>query len=135
LVRSGAVLPLLPPRVDTLADYGNRVQGLATLAESRRRLRLLAFPHGRTTSHFNRAERLRSSEGRGEWTLQINADLRRTYRLDASLATLRQPFTPCAVEVDGSKLAPSRWSYGRSGRVLRASFHGRDPVFKAIGCG
>ena len=134
LVRSGAVLPLLPPRVDTLASYGNRVRGLATLADSRRRLRLLAFPRGSTTSRFNRAERLRSIEGRKEWTLEIDAGLRRTYRLEASLATLRHPFRPCTVEVDGSELTPGRWSYDRRSRVLRATFHGRDPVLSAVGC-
>src|SRR4029077_9379931 len=41
-VRAGAVLPMLPPDVDTLADYGAGAPGLVRLADRQRSLHLLA---------------------------------------------------------------------------------------------
>ncbi len=135
LARAGAILPLLPPRVDTLADdYGKGVRGLDTLSESSRKLRLLAFPRGDSTARFNEGEKLRSTEARGAWRLAVDGDVRRTYRLHASLETLRDPFVPCAVERDGHELAAKQWSYDRQDGVLKVRFGGRDVTMTALRC-
>jgi alpha-glucosidase (family GH31 glycosyl hydrolase) len=135
LARAGAILPLLPPRVDTLADdYGKGVRGLDTLAESRKRMRLLAFPRGDSRARFNEGEKLRSTEFAGEWRLAINGTRKRTYNLQASLESMRHPFLPCAVERDGRRLAAKRWSYDRRDGLLEARFRGRDPVLTVTAC-
>jgi alpha-glucosidase (family GH31 glycosyl hydrolase) len=135
LVRAGAVLPLLPPEVDTLAGYGSAEKHLVSLGERRDRLRLLAFPRGRSGSRFYAGERLRSLETRDGWRLEIGGDRRRAYRLDASLETLRHPFSPCRVEVNGRALGRHRWSFDRQSGVLTARFSGRAPALRALGRG
>ena len=46
----------------------------------------------------------------------------RRYSLQASLATLRRPFIPCAVSVNGDRLPRSEWSFSRKTKVLRVTF-------------
>ncbi len=132
--RAGAVLPLLPPKVDTLAQYGRGVKGLDTLEESRGELELLAFPRGDTKAAFYAGEKLRSRESNGGWRLAIDGDRNRSYRLQASLASLRDPLRPCEVQVDGRRLAGGRWEYDRSSQALTVEFSGRDPVLDAVPC-
>jgi hypothetical protein len=124
MVRAGAVLALLPAKVDTLASYGRDSRDIETLAENRRRLRLLAFPRGRSGSNFLDGERLRSRETASGWRLTIRGKLRRSIRLEATMRTLRRPFRPCALELDGRELAPARWSFDRGRGVLRARLGG-----------
>ena len=119
LVRAGAVLPLLPPEVDTLADYGGG-SGVVRLRDRRSRLDLIALPRGRSASPMFERERLSSIEGTRSWRLKIAGRTRRTYRLQASLLTLRRPFRPCSVRVGSRRLPRSAWSY-RNG-VLKATF-------------
>ncbi len=45
---------------------------------------------------------------------------RRTWDLQASLGTLRHPFTPCSVRLDGRRLSHRSWSYDADTGVLRA---------------
>lgn len=137
MVRAGAVLALLPPGVDTLAEYGRADPEIETLGESRRRLRLLAFPRGRSASTFNDGERLRSRETRAGWRLQIRGEIRRRYRIEATLRSLRKPFAPCALSIDGRELAPGKWSFDRRTGVLRARLAGRriDLLVAGDGCG
>jgi alpha-glucosidase (family GH31 glycosyl hydrolase) len=135
LVRAGAVLPLLPRDVDTLADYGAGAPGLVRAADRRGRMELLAFPRGSTSARFNEDERLRSVEARDRWTLRFRTRRARTYRLQASLATLRRPFRPCRVVVDGRVLARARWRYDRSTRVLRVDARvGAGGSMRVVGC-
>jgi alpha-glucosidase (family GH31 glycosyl hydrolase) len=134
LVRAGATIALLPPRVDTLAAYGDGVRGLDALAESRRRMRLVAFPRARSLSRFGEGERLRSRETAGGWTLEVDGKRRRTYRMQASLAALRRPFEPCELAVDGRQLDRGRWRYDVRTRVLTAGFRGRAPVLAVSPC-
>jgi sulfoquinovosidase len=131
LVRAGSVLPLLPPDVETLADYGT---GLVRLADRRNRMELLAFPRGTRTSRFNEEERLHSAEGRRGWTLRVRGARTRTYRLQASLATLRRPFVPCAVRLDGRALPAGAWSYDRQTRRLRVAFRAREATVRVAAC-
>ena len=55
LVRAGAVLPLLPADVDTLAPYAGA--GVVRLADRRDRMQLLAFPRGRSRVAHGRSRR------------------------------------------------------------------------------
>ena len=135
LVRAGAVLPLLPPSVDTLAPYAKRDPGLVSLADKRRSLRLLAFPRGRTRAALYDGERLRSAETARGWELVVRGDVRRSYRLEASFRALEDRFVPCRVRVGKRELAPSKWSFDRDAAVLRAAFSGRRVALRATRCG
>jgi alpha-glucosidase (family GH31 glycosyl hydrolase) len=133
-VRAGTVLPLLPPDVDTLADYGDPALGLVSLGERQDRAVLLAFPRGTSEGRmFSARERLRSREGAGWWELVIGGRRRRDYELQVSLRTLAEPFTPCAVEWNGRPLPA--WSYDEDTGVLRAELAGRRGRLLVCGCG
>jgi len=126
-VRAGAVLPLLPADVDTLADYGAGIPGLVRLADRRDRLVLLAFPRGDTTATlFERRERVRSRETRAGWELAIRGARRRTWEITATLATLERPITPCEIRWGARPLAASAWSWDDDTQVLRAAVTGRQ---------
>jgi hypothetical protein len=123
-VRAGALLPLLPPDVDTLTEYGDE-PGLVHLSDRRRRLRVLAWPRGRSRAAIGVGERVRSRESARGWTFVVRGRLRRRYSIEASLATLRRPFRPCAVRLRGRRLPRSAWTYGRRSGVLRVTFRAR----------
>jgi alpha-glucosidase (family GH31 glycosyl hydrolase) len=124
-VRSGTVLPLLPSDVDTLADYGAGAPGVVRLADRLDRLELVAFPRGTSSARAFRGERYRSIEGDGSWELELKARRARTWTLQASLATLEQPFTPCAVAFADTELPAGDWSFDAASGVLRATFAGQ----------
>ena len=120
LVRAGAVLPLLPAEVDTLAPHG---RGRAVrLSERRKELTLLAFPRGRWRGRFGERGRLRSGEGRHGWTMELADRKPRSFTLRAALGSLRRPFRPVQVTVDGRVLRRSRWRYRPRTRVLSVRF-------------
>jgi alpha-glucosidase (family GH31 glycosyl hydrolase) len=126
MVRAGALLPLLPADVDTLANRyaGERasrgVAGeLTSLRDRKKQLELLTLPRGRSASRFFGRERLLSRELRGGWRLVIEGKLRRDYSIEASLATLRDPFEPECVTVEGEPLSKEHWSYSTNSRLLR----------------
>ena len=133
LVRVGAVIPMLAPDVDTLADYGH-APGLVHLSDRRDRMRLLAFPRGRSAAGFNESERLVSRERRRRWSLRVQGAIRRQYRLQASMATLKRPFRPCTVKIKGRRLGARSWSYDRKSRVLTARFKTRRGRLVVRGC-
>jgi alpha-glucosidase (family GH31 glycosyl hydrolase) len=119
LVRAGAVIPLLPADVDTLAPY--RGPGVVRLADRLDRVQLLAFPRGRSSAGMGaRPELLSSLEGDHAWRLTIRGKRARRYSLQASLAALRRPFVPRSLTIDGRPA--HAWSYDRRTRVLRATF-------------
>ena len=130
LARAGTLLPLLPPGVDTLADY--RGEGVTRLADRRGRLRLLAFPRGRSRATFLDGERLRSRERRGRWELRIRGARTRRYAVQASLATLRRPLQPCAVRANGRRVR--RWRFDRATQVLRFGVRARRARVVIRGC-
>jgi alpha-glucosidase (family GH31 glycosyl hydrolase) len=120
LVRAGAVLPMLPAEVDTLAPYdGPR---LVRLRDRAGRLTLLAFPRGRWSGRFGERGRLRAVEGQGSWSLAINAARGAKYTLRASLGSLRRPFRPRTVRLDGAPLPRRRWRFDSRSRVLTVAF-------------
>jgi alpha-glucosidase (family GH31 glycosyl hydrolase) len=133
-VRAGAVLALLPADVETLSEHGSDA-GIVHLRDRRDRMTLLAFPRGTTASEMNRRERLRSRERRGSWTLRIDGARRRTYSLQASLATLRRPLRPCRVTLDGRPLRRRAWRWDATRRVLRVRFATRRGALRVEGCG
>jgi alpha-glucosidase (family GH31 glycosyl hydrolase) len=118
MVRAGALLPLLPANVDTLANRYDTAN-LTSLRERKRTLEVLAFPRGRSGARVYENERLVSREEKGKWRLRIRGKVRRRWTIDASLATLRDPFHPRCVEVDGKPLSKKRWSYSERKRRLR----------------
>jgi alpha-glucosidase (family GH31 glycosyl hydrolase) len=123
LVRAGAVIPLLPAEVDTLAPY--RGPGVVRLADRRGRIDLLASPRGDSTAAMGvRPERIGSLERGGTWRLTVRGKRARLYSLQASLATLRRPFAPSSLTIAGRPLRD--WSYDRRTRVLRARFRLRS---------
>ncbi|MEO6495840.1 MAG: TIM-barrel domain-containing protein, partial [Solirubrobacteraceae bacterium] len=109
--RAGALVALLEPDVDTLAPYGT---GVVHATDRAGRMRILAFPRGRSAGRFNAGERLAGVESSRGWTLRVSGERVRTYRLQAAFATLRRPFRPCAVR--GARA----WSF--RGGVLRVTF-------------
>ena len=126
LVRAGTVLPLLPPDVDTLADYGAGTPGLVRFADRLDQLELIAFPRGASSARAFRRERYRSLEGTRRWELVFQGTRLRTWRLQASLATLEHPFVPCAVEFDQQPLPASAWSFDSATSVLLATWRGQN---------
>jgi alpha-glucosidase (family GH31 glycosyl hydrolase) len=116
MVRAGALLPLLPAGVDTLAGYGRDAPGVTHLRDRRDRLRLLAFPRGRSGARLYVRGRLTSKAAKGAWHLLIDSPRELRLEVDASLATLRNPFIPDRVEVDGHPI--HSWSYDRRGRSI-----------------
>jgi alpha-glucosidase (family GH31 glycosyl hydrolase) len=122
-VRAGAVLPLLPPDVDTLASYGAGTTGLVRLADRRDRHRLLAFPRGSSEAQLAHG-RIRSREDSGDaWRLEIAAPNGR-WSVAASFATLERPFTPCTAEWNGKPLPARHWSFDGQAAVFRTSVSG-----------
>jgi alpha-glucosidase (family GH31 glycosyl hydrolase) len=111
MVRAGAVLPLLPADVDTLASYG---PGRDAVPFSRRRgrLDLIAFPRGRWRGTFFRGEKLRSIVRGKRWDLVIRGKRTRRYVVQAAL-----PFETCS---------------GR--RIVRRSVRLRSGRIRVKGC-
>ena len=132
-VRAGALLPMLPADVDTLAGYG-RGRGLVHLRDRRRRMTLLAFPRGKSARPVGDGENVVSRERRRGWVLAVRGKVRRRYSLQASMATLRRPFAPCAVSFKGRRLNRSAWSWSRRAKVLRVRFRARRGVLVAHRC-
>ena len=122
LARAGALIPMLPPDVDTLASYGADRAGLVRLADRAKRLDLLAFPRGSSRARVYRRESVSSRERFAGWELTVRGARRRTYRLQASFATLLRRFVPCGVTVSGRRLPRRAWKYNRRTRVLTARF-------------
>jgi hypothetical protein len=62
--------------------------------------------------------RARSVETRGRWKLTLRNPRRTRLTVEASLATLRKPFAPWRVLIDGRPASRKRWRYDRRTRVL-----------------
>jgi alpha-glucosidase len=90
MMRAGAVVPLLPADVDTLARYGPGPDAVP-FKKRRGRLDLIAFPRGRWHGTFFHGEKLRSVVHPHHWDLMIRGKRTRRYRLQAVL-----PFKTCA---------------------------------------
>jgi hypothetical protein len=78
--------------------------------------------------------RLRSRELSGRWEISIEDRVTRSYRLQASLATLRRPLRPCRVSFAGRRLPRSAWSFSPATAVLVARFRGRAGTLVADRC-
>lgn len=120
MARAGTLLPMLPADVETLAPYA--AADHVGLDDSRGELHLIALPRGRSAAGFGTRGKLSSRERRGSWSLRVDPGNSRATKLDleASMRTLRRPFKPAQVELDGRRLARSAWSYGSRSGVLEA---------------
>jgi len=132
-VRAGAVVPMLAPRVDTLADEGAGLEGLHRLGDPAGSVRrLIAFPRGRSRGAMDAGGTIRSVERRRRarpgkaaaraWKLDLTHPSASLYRLRASLATLKRPFAPCALRVNGERLPKGMWRYNAEAETLRGRF-------------
>jgi alpha-glucosidase (family GH31 glycosyl hydrolase) len=130
LARAGTLLSLLPPDVDTLASYGDSAP-VTSLDERAGRRVLLAFPRGSSSARLEDGGELRSAERRGGWRLSEKARSHVKWDLQASLATLKHPFRPCDVRLDGKRL---EWSYDAGTGVLSARFGARRGELSVSAC-
>jgi alpha-glucosidase (family GH31 glycosyl hydrolase) len=139
LVRAGALIPLLPPEVDTLSAYGDGPGATAiSLGERALERRLLAFPRGRTSSAVGAHDgHLTSHEqGGGRWTVRFATKAPLRWQLQASLATLERPFVPCSVRLDDRPLRRGDWNFDRATGVLEATLRTRNGTLRATrACG
>jgi hypothetical protein len=92
---------------------------------------LLAFPRGRSSARLEDGGELHSEERRGSWRLEVRARSRVRWELQASLGTLRRPFSPCSLRLDGR---PVPWSYEAATGVLSARFGARHGELVARTC-
>ncbi|XVX19412.1 TIM-barrel domain-containing protein [Actinomycetota bacterium] len=110
-VRAGAVIPLLPKDVDTLADYGE--EQLVTLAERSGQRELLAFPAAGTwKGTLGEGESMSSTLTARRWTLRVDARQARSYRAQAAMP---DSFVPARVRVGGTRVD---FSFDPTTRVL-----------------
>ena len=54
--------------------------------------------------------------------------------LQASMRTLRTPFEPCSVQVDGRPLPDDAWSFDRGTATLRVTVRGRSVRIDTTAC-
>lgn len=132
-VRAGALLPLLPADVDTLASYGAGTDDLVRLDDRRGERVLLAFPRARSTTTLTQGS-LTSEESPSGWRLTIDAPNAR-WSISASLVTLERSFAPCDVTWQGEALPRSRWSYDDANGVLRTTVSGSGELLVRRTCG
>ena len=135
LVRAGALIPLLPADVDTLAEVGRDAPGIVSRGERSATRRILAFPRGNSSAGLD-GGRLASTERLGgprRWTLEIHSARNRTWEIEASMTALRRPFVPCELTVGGEPLASRGWSYDATDQVLRLSVRAKVTVIAASG--
>jgi len=128
--RAGTILPLLPAGVETLSGYGDTDH--VSLADGRGRLHVITFPRGSSTARFGRRGRLGSSERGAGRRLRIDSPRRIRVDLEASLSTLKAPFAPRVVRIDGRRLGADAWSYDPASRVLRVDGSIRSGVISAL---
>jgi hypothetical protein len=134
LIQAGAVIPLLAPDVQTLADYGSNRE-VVHLRDRSGELRILAFPRGSTRVRVGAHDLLSSRERRGGWELQVRGARTRTYRVQAALADLRRPFRPCRVELSGRRLSSRAWNYDARTTALRVTVAMRSGNLLVLPCG
>ena len=134
LVRAGAVVPLLPPGVDTLARPGTDPETVG-LSDRRGQIELLAFPLGRSSASFNRRGTITSKVSANAWSLKLEAPRRTRFSLQAALSVIPGGLRPCSVSLNGHELPGSRWSYDPGSQVMRASVSGRRVTLRASACG
>ena len=86
------------------------------LDEVGKRLHLLAFPRGKSSSPFGERGLLTSREKKGRWKLKIKSAPKHRIQLEASLGTLKRGLDPCRVVVDGQP-AEGQAVVGQEGRA------------------
>jgi hypothetical protein len=120
LVKAGAIVPMLPADIDTLAPYGDDDPEVIRLADRRNQLTLLAFPRGRSQSALGATGRAISTESAGSWRLQLDGKPSTLYTVRASLGALRSEIEPCSVTADGRPLDGSAWRFDAGTQTLTA---------------
>ena len=120
MAKAGSLLPLLPANTDTLAPYAK--SAYTGLDDNRGKLHLIALPRGFTSTGYLEDGRIVSAEGHGNWLLQVGGGGKVKLDLDASMKTLKRPFSPASVLVNGKRLKKGKvWSYDRKAGVLHVN--------------
>ncbi|MCB0857986.1 MAG: glycoside hydrolase family 31 protein [Solirubrobacterales bacterium] len=127
MVKAGSLLPMLPANTDTLAPYAkSRFTGLD---DNRRKLHLIAFPRGKSSTGYMKSGTISSREGRRNWQLRITGAGYVGLHLEASLHTLTHLFRPRTVWVGGRELRRGTdWFFNRRSGVLRVTTNLRPGV-------
>jgi alpha-glucosidase (family GH31 glycosyl hydrolase) len=121
-IRAGALLPLIPPDVATLAHYGSH---LVHLGDRAGRLHLLAWPAGRSTA-VAQGTTLRSRLGQRTWTLRVGGRAPSSLELEAQLPR-------CTAHLTWKGRTVPRHSYTGSSDVLRVTLHGAGTLVSELG--
>jgi hypothetical protein len=92
-----------------------------SLDDRRGRLRLLAFPRGRSEARPYGTDRVMSEERSGRrWRLRLTGAQRRRWEVEATVKSLQRPFRPCAVRAGRRRV---RFAYERG--VIRFAVRAR----------
>jgi len=127
LARAGSLLTILDPDVDTLTSYGSDDGEIVNLTDRSGR-RVVAFPRGKSRGYFNGRGRLHSKEGKRSWRLKIVDGRTREWKIDASLSTMKRPFRPRCVKLDGRKVPANSWTYRNRGKRFEIKFSPKHRV-------
>jgi alpha-glucosidase len=133
LVAAGAVLVMLAPDVFTLAEHGTD-PAIVHLGDRDDQARVLAFPRGSSSGRFFATGTYTSEETAGAWTLVLEDASPLTVRLEASLATLEQPFQPCTVTLDGNPIPATDWSYDEATSVFTITYQNSGDALRVSAC-
>lgn len=104
MVRAGTLLPLLPPDVDTLADYGKQ-PSVVHLSDRRDEIRLLAWPAGESQANAS-GTLFRSSTRSSGWRLAVGRRGLRSLEIEAVLDA-----RPRQVRWNGRVIKQRAWSF------------------------
>ncbi len=124
LVRAGSLLPMLAPSVGTLAPYGEGNPDVSRLADRPERS-LLAFPRGTSSAVFDQGwmRSVEARRGARAWKLRIRDSKSRTWVVRASLTSLKRPFRPRCLTVNGK--AAKGWKYDARTRSVELRLRSR----------
>lgn len=131
--RAGAVVAMLAPDVQTLAEHGDD-PAIVHLSDRAAELHLLAFPRAESAGAFYDTGTWESRESAGRWSLAIADAQPRNIHLQAAMQTLEQPFEPCAVTVGDVELDAGAWSYDGASGVLAVRYRSDAGILAVTGC-
>ncbi|MFL5822279.1 MAG: glycoside hydrolase family 31 protein [Solirubrobacteraceae bacterium] len=121
-IRAGALLPLIPPDVATLAPYGRH---LVHLGDRQGRLHVLAWPHGKSAA-VALGTTFQSQLGQRVWTLRVRGKSLRSLDLEAQLPR-------CTTRLMWRGRTLPRRSYATRTDVLRVTLHGKGTLAAYLG--
>ncbi len=132
-VRAGAVIAMLAPDVQTLAEHGDD-PSIVHLSDRAAELHVLAFPRGQSAGAFYDTGTWESRASSGQWSLSLTDTQPRDIHLQAAMHTLGEPFEPCAVMVGDTELSDADWTYDVTAGVLMVRYRSDAGDLVVTGC-